>query len=59
MVTIMNEDKMTVGRLLPKLATANPLGVCSRTVTREAARNSEISATNPYWTALVFLRRSD
>jgi hypothetical protein len=55
----MNEDKVTVGRLLPKLATANPLGVCSHTVTREATRNSKISANNPYWTALLFLRSSD
>jgi hypothetical protein len=59
MVTTMNEDKVTVGRLLPKLATANPLGVCSHTVTREATRNSKISANNPYWTALLFLRSSD
>jgi hypothetical protein len=57
-VTIMNEDKMTVRRLLSKLATANTLGACSRTVTREAARNSEISATNPCRTARVFLRTS-
>jgi hypothetical protein len=47
MVAIMNKDKMTVWHLLPKLPKANTLGVCSPTVTREAARNSEISATTP------------